>query len=146
MLGVVGLRLARDLEPVIAESPSRSIVRWIGSGRIQLCMDTFIDIALLLKPQLPGVHDAERVECALDISQRVERGTVLRGHVRRELEPDAVVVVHDAARLQDRGHAVVPDPVVQLQVALGHQEARVDHRAPAVPVRVVDPQLSPSAA
>ncbi len=38
---------------------------------------------------------------------------MLAAHVRAELDADAVVVVHDAAGVECRVHAVIPDAVVQ---------------------------------
>ena len=84
------------------------------------------------------------VQRRLDLRHGVERRTVLAPHVGAELDADPVVVVDHRAGIQRRGHAVLPDAVVQRErivPAVGHDEAAVDHRSPQVPVREVHPQL-----
>src|SRR3954462_13145993 len=100
-------------------------------------MDTLMDISLLRssgtgfssKTELAGVHDACRVQGRLNSAQGVQSRPVLGAHVRRELEADAVVVVHPPPRREHGGDAVLPDLVVQRErvlAAVRDQEARVD--------------------
>ena len=66
------------------------------------------------EPQLAWIHHPVRIQGILDAPQQVQAGTVLRGHVRRELQAHAVVVVDDRAGAERRRNTVLPDAIVQL--------------------------------
>ena len=154
VVGVVERRLAGDLDPVVAAAaepgdrrldrlgPHPVVHRHLERHRRPL-------LSVPTSPSLPGFITSLGSSAALIAPDRVERRAVLAAHVGAELDADAVVVVDDRAGIERRGHAVLPDPVVQRErvgPAVGHHEAAVDHRAPRVPVREVHPQLEPDVA
>src|ERR1700730_6704646 len=137
----------------------RASVVSIGSGRIQLCIASFSAISPSIQtvhlelcrpwsePELSRINHAIRIESVLDPAQYVEAGPMLRPHVGSQLEPNTVMVVDDGAGAERGRDAILPDPVVQrdrVGAAVGQNEARVDHRAPRIPVAQVRPELEPA--
>src|SRR5207248_2705557 len=133
------------------------MVTSIGSGRIQLCMASFIaysfamvfmttppalvvaGLSSTLQTQFAGVHDILRVQHLLDACERTEGVAPLAAHERCQLDTDPVMIVHHGAMIEGEIHTVAPDLVVQLHGLrgilgpVGDGKAAVEHGAPVVP-------------
>src|ERR671923_48403 len=110
--------------PSYPQRARRSMVVSIGSWRIQLCIANFTGGLLLSKAQLPRIHNPVRIERGLDAPHRAQGRAVLALHVRRELQPHAVVVVDHTTRGEHGLHAVIPDSIVEPDALLAYRGER----------------------